>query len=317
MVITNRNNLPQPLVEAILRDPYVGHASADITVTRLIQPPRKVYLERKYADQLQEDVTDRLWALYGQIVHGILARAGASSGIIEKRYYGTMDGWSVSGQVDIILKTQTIVDYKFTSVWQAKNGVTPEWEQQVNLLAWLARTEGHAINDGQIIALFRDWSKLEARRDPAYPQEQVKVMTVPLWETEKLLAFVKERVGVHQAASLIVDDVDLPLCTPEERWERETKWAVMKKGRKRAVKLWDNEEDAQKHAAAEKHCSVEVRRGEAVRCLAYCAAAPFCSFARGLVAKEEEPQQEEPSESQDFAVPVSGEKSEHESGLPS
>lgn len=270
MIITNHTGLPQPLVEAIIKDPYdKGHS--DLTVTQLISPPRKVALEKRHDNEMVVDASDRLWALMGQIGHGILERA-ANSGIVEKRWFGAMDGWVISGQSDLILATSTLCDYKFTSVWTVKDGLKPEWEQQMNLLMWLAESHAQNIKEAQIICIFRDWSVLEARRDRNYPQRQVKVLPVPLWGYEKAEAFARERVRIHAQAQA----GELPECTAEERWEKAPVWAVMKKGRKRAVRLYDNERDAVKHATAEKQCSVEHRPGDSIRCQSYCAAAPYC-----------------------------------------
>lgn len=270
MIITNVEGLPQPLVDAVTKDPYdKGHS--DLTVTQLISPPRKVALEKAHDHEMVIDASDRLFALMGQIGHGILERA-ANSGIVEKRWYGAMDGWVISGQTDLVLAEQKLIDYKFTSVWTVREGLKQEWEQQMNLLMWLALCHAQPISDAHIICLFRDWSVMEARRNSNYPRKQVQVIPVPLWSYEKAEAFCRERVRVHALAQ----NGQLPECTAEERWERAPKWAVMKKGRKRAVKLHDTERDAVKHANSEKQCTVEHRPGESVRCQSYCAAAPYC-----------------------------------------
>ncbi len=41
----------------------------------------------------------------------------------------------------------------------------------------------------------------------------------------------------------------IPFCSAEERWERGEKWAVMKRGRKSAVKLHTSEFSAEQHLA--------------------------------------------------------------------
>ncbi len=56
----------------------------------------------------------------------------------------------------------------------------------------------------------------------------------------------------------------------------------MKKGGKRAVKLYDTELEAQSHAAQDKSLFVETRPGQSVRCEAYCRVAAFCSQRQGL-----------------------------------
>lgn len=96
--ITNKLGLPEAIVEAVKNDPYdPGHA--DISATGLISPPRKRALERTHRNDMEEDASDRIWALIGQSVHTILERAEPSA-IVEKRLYGRFGGWLVSGQFD-------------------------------------------------------------------------------------------------------------------------------------------------------------------------------------------------------------------------
>ena len=59
--------------------------------------------------------------------------------------------------------------------------------------------------------------------------------------------------------------------------EKALKDAGVKKGRKRAVKLHDDERDAHGHAdALSTGHSVEFRKGVSTRCEKYCAVAMFC-----------------------------------------
>jgi hypothetical protein len=272
MIITNIEGLPQPLVDAVIKDPYRA-PNCDLTVTQLIAPPRKVALEKQNDAIMEVDASERLWALMGQIGHGILERS-ANSGIVEKRWYEAVDGWVISGQSDLVLAENKLIDYKFTSTWTIKEGLKKDWEEQMNLLAFLAESKAQPIREAQIICIFRDWSTLEAKRDRNYPQRQVKVLPVPLWGYDRAMSFCRERIKLHADAQS--GNSPLPECTPEERWEKAPKWAVMKKGRVRAVKLYDNEADAQKHSRSEKNTTVVHRPGESVRCANYCAAAPFC-----------------------------------------
>lgn len=273
--ITNKAGLPLPLVEAVRRDPYNSQGS-DMTVTGLLKPPRTVALERQHKDEIEEDAADRLWALIGQIGHLILERSGGLS--TELRLFSQVNGWKISGQMDL-LSGNVLVDYKITSVWSCKDGLKPEWEQQLNALHWLAWKNSIKVEKAQIVAIFRDWSKLEARRSADYPRHQVQVFDVPLWSTTRAQFWIEERVHLHQEAQ----SDELPECTPEERWEKPAKWAIHKEGRERAVKLHDTESGAKTHLATldAKH-RIEHRPGEQVRCQSYCNAMPFCSQAKAL-----------------------------------
>lgn len=282
MKITNLTGLPQPIVDAVSNDPYTGGSSeSHISVTRLIQPPRKVALDKLHAAEMEEDAADRIWSLMGQLGHSILERSGGDR-IVEKRFFIKILGLAVSGQVDII-DNDTLLDYKFTSVYTVKDGLKPEWEQQLNLNALLCLENGINILGAQIVCVFRDWSVMEAKRDPSYPQKQVKVLTVPMWEREQMMTFAIERVMAHQKAQ----GGELPKCSSEDRWERPAVWAVMKKGGKRATKLHSNPDDAQEQAQSMgSGYYVETRPPVQIRCANYCSAFPWCEQGQALVPKE-------------------------------
>lgn len=73
MAITNKYNLPQTLVDAAT---YNTHPVAgDISVTQLIDAPQVRMLKKQVKGQLDEDITERVWALFGTAVHNILERA--------------------------------------------------------------------------------------------------------------------------------------------------------------------------------------------------------------------------------------------------
>ena len=87
-----------------------------------------------------------------------------------------------------------------------------------------------------------------------------------------------QRVEDHQQAEHDYMNGDrIKPCTDEERWLRPSKWAIKKKGRKRALKLHDTEREAQDHidSLGAGH-EIEYRKGEAVRCMKYCPVAAFC-----------------------------------------
>lgn len=265
MKITNRLNLPEPLVRAVTNDPY-SRGDSDYSVTQLIKPPRIVALERLHAAELVEDASDRIWALMGQIGHLVLERA-AMAELSEQRLFTVRNGLKISGQFDVWVNR--LIDYKFTSIWAVKDGLKPEWEQQVNLLCRLARDNDFLIDSAQIVVIFRDWSIGEARRNPDYPKQQVQVLDVPIWSAETQEAFLLSRIATHEAAK-----DTLPECTPLERWARPEKWALKKRGAIKATRLYDIEREALAGVTA--GYEVEHRPGVQTRCLDYCTAAPFC-----------------------------------------
>jgi hypothetical protein len=143
----------------------------------------------------------------------------------------------------------------------------------------------------------RDWSATQAQYGGDYPPHSIMEVDVPLWPREQAQAYILERVKLHQAArrGLECDELysrhehygmldrpdgpcldTLPLCSDDERWLRDSKFAVHKGGQKRAVKLHDTEAEAEAHAAelrakdARVPYTVEARPGTPTRCLYFC-----------------------------------------------
>ena len=285
MKITNRMNLPQPLVSAIERDPYVR--VGDVSVTSLAKSPRQFWLERRHADEIEEDASDRIWALLGSIGHKILERADTDNHLSEERLKAPVSGWVLSGTPDLLDSDHVLTDYKFTSVWAVRDD-KPEWEQQLNMYAWLYRQHGFEIKALRIVAILRDWSKRRAQREPDYPQVGVVVREVPLWMPVAQGAYVRGRIKQLQESEPMSDAGEdlLPHCTPEERWATPEVWAVKKKGGKRAVSggLQSTYLDAMKFRETLEaetpnvKFEIESRPGENVRCESYCPVQKFCNF---------------------------------------
>jgi hypothetical protein len=273
------------VVRAVRNDPY-SSGKSDISTTRLIDPPQKVTLEQRFSDFIMEDVSDRLWSLRGQAMHVILERAAPESVTAERRYFAQVLGWTISGQVDIIERT-VLVDYKDTSVWTiVYKSRIKEWTAQANVNRWLAHVNGVTITKLENMVFLRDWSRRKALQDPSYPQAGALLLLLDMWTLEEAEKYVLERVRVHQDARVLADD-KLPECTTEERWAKETSYAVKKPANKTAWRVFSDPKEAE--ANAKEGMIVEVRPGENTRCEDYCNAAPFCAQARRLgVTKQTE-----------------------------
>ena len=254
-----------------------------ISVTELITPPQLRALTLKHWDDLQEDASDRIWAAVGTLMHTMLEKHGDISDHLSEQFLETeVDGYTVTGVADLYHASGRVTDYKFVSVWTAINGIKTEWEQQLNLYAELFRRSGFEVNKLEIVALFRDWSKSRAN-DADYPQSQVKVFDVPLWQQYEASEFLDERVRLHKEA----EQGSYPDCTSQERWERPTQYAIMKEGRKSAVRLFDDREMAEAALSMlPKNHSLVKRTGQSIRCESYCAAAPFCRQRAAMFAQD-------------------------------
>jgi len=278
MQLTNNFNLPSAIVNAVKgfeHDYKTGRKDTAFSVTELISPPLIARLKKEHFDEIKEDVSDRIWVLIGSAVHSVLEHSAKSNDLVEERLFTEVQGIRISGQADHYDTDGKILsDYKITSVWSVLNGSKPEWEAQLNILAYLYEGAGFPVEKLQVVAILRDWT--ESRVDGGnYPSIPVKVVDVPRWTKERTETYITARVALHLQATC-------EECSKEERWESDTVFAQMKKGRKSAVKLHDTEEEANK-ACTERDHYVEVRPGRRTRCERYCSVSQFCSYYQDVV----------------------------------
>ena len=281
MKITNKFDLPDTLVEAVKKDNY-SRGESDYSVTEIMSPPRIQRLRQAHYHEMEQDVVDKLWAVMGTAIHTAMERTDVKGHVKEERIFVEVDGVVLSGAIDLqssVNNAVDITDYKFTSAWALRQDKI-EWVQQLNIYAWLVhKTTGKQINKLKICAIIRDWARREAMTNPNYPQGQAQMVEIPLLPFSETEAYVRERIELHRMAKVSSDfDEELPECTDEDRWMRETKFAVMKEGGKRAVKVFDAESEAQELVNATPKTFIQIRKGESVRCTGnYCGVNQWCS----------------------------------------
>lgn len=282
MRITNRFNLPDAIYNAAKAFGHYGHLPDRISVTQLIQPPQMRRLCFLHDDEIEEDAMDRIWAIFGTAVHVVLDKAAIDNAFTEETLTTECLGWTVTGRPDLYDAGDVLSDYKCTSAYSLILGDKVEWEQQLNLYRILYARHSLYAKKLQIVAILRDWSASKARQGGDYPAQPVQVVNVPMWPMDHAENFLATRVALHQGA---MKD-EYPPCTPTERWEKPTKWAVYKNQNKRADRVFEAAGDAEGRAmelaAAGQKARIEVRPGESTRCASYCRARPFCLQAMAM-----------------------------------
>jgi RecB family exonuclease len=278
--LTNIHNLPETFVN-ILRRPSYTKGGANISATELINSPRIVQLKRLNEEHLEEDVSDRIWAIFGTAIHAVLEHGKDHNHLVEERLHAVLDGWSISGAIDLQIVEDggiRVSDYKTVSVWSVMNEKI-EWEQQLNIYAWLVETVKKVPVTGlSIVAIIRDWNRRESTLKEEYPNAPVKEIEITVWPYEERTKFIQGRLRKHSEALLAAETKeDLPQCTAEEVWEKPTTWAIKKVGGVRAKKVCYTEEEANDELEkAGKGYAIEVRPGGRTRCENYCPVRDFC-----------------------------------------
>jgi len=273
MILTNKYNVSEVFVTAVENDPY-SKGDAHISVTGLLSPPQMRYLLEKHDHEIEVDVSDRLAALHGQAMHVIAERAATDNLqlLTEKTIYTHYLGWKIKGQFDGVLIGPGILrDLKNCKAYKVADSKIPEeWVQQTNVYKrMLQKEKGLVINQIQVDVFIRDFDKRRARTSQGYPPSAGYKIDIPVWDDDTIDAFIEERVRLHQEA-------EPRSCSERDIWARPAKYAVMKRGNVRAVRLFDTPYEADQFASSSASLYVEYRPGEAVRCMDHCAAAPFC-----------------------------------------
>jgi hypothetical protein len=281
MKLTNKYNLPQTFVNVLNRPTYTK-GKAHLSATEIINSPRIVQLKKIHWDNLEEDVADKVWAIFGTAIHAVLELGKDDHHIIEQRLHANVDGWDISGAIDLQRVEDDgiiVADYKTTGAWAVMNEKS-DWEQQLNIYAWLVeKVKKVPVKKVEIIAIIRDWSRRDAQNKEGYPEAPIKVIDVPLWTFEQRENFIKERIQLHSNALFAAETSDdLPECSPSEMWEKPAYWAVRKVGNKRATTVLDTEDKAlAKIEELGKGYEIEFRPGERTRCANFCQVRDFCS----------------------------------------
>ncbi len=276
MEITNKYGYPEALVTAVRNDTY-SKGESDYSVTQLLKPARMVALEALHGADKVEDVSDRIWSLYGQIAHLILERANEAD-LVEKRFmtmfHTRFGNKSVSGQVDsLAIKRGILTDWKFTTVWSFLDNKPPkpEFVAQLNMQRFILAGAGLKADRLQIVGLLRDWQKSKAQ-DEGYPKHGVVTQEIPVWDDAFTEAFIIERITAMEEAKA----GNLPLCSGPERWAKQDIWAVMKGGRAIRMGLCFSKEAALEMQKKNAGTRIEFRPGLSPRCESYCSVSEYC-----------------------------------------
>lgn len=265
--------IPDIVKKALLHDDY--KKKPGYSATTLISPPQiKALLDRYGPDE--KSIHDMLYSKLGTAMHTYLEHYVQTecSGLdtrCEEVLKDCIEGIKVNGIRDLRI-SRSQYDYKITSVWKYILGDFEEFDAQANIYQYL----GQDVDESYNILFFRDWSAGQAKRGNGYPKANIVTRKNKLWSRVKQEQYIKERIALHESAKDLPDN-KLPQCTDKERWAKPTKYAVMKVGRKSAVRVLDDLQAAESLATTTAgKCHVEIRPGVNTRCDEYCPVASKC-----------------------------------------
>ena len=234
--------------------------------------------------KINEEITNNEVNFAKKIIEKLKNGNAEKSSFIEEKFSVPVSNSRVTGQVDLYDMERGIInDWKTASVYKIMKGDFSDWYKQGMTYAWLLKQNGLDVRRCRFIALLKDHSMTKAETDSSYPQ--APVFTYEFEVTPEELEQAGERITTKvkdiEAAEFLGDD-DIAPCTAEERWADGEKWAVMKNGRKTAIRVFDTEIDAE-NCAGELGNShyVEHRPAVSRKCGKYCLCKDFCNYYRG------------------------------------
>jgi len=275
-MLTNKYNLPPPIPEIISEGGHEPDPNR-YSVTDLLGPPLIRTLKHKHYNEIANDVSDYLWMLLGTAVDKLLTDSLMSHQAQVKLIREPIDGCTIVGVLDV-LRDDTIEDWKVTSVYTLSNqDRINEWASQLNMYAWLAseQPDDIPIRYIKIHAYLRDWIASKGKYDPKYPKCQLHTLNL----TPMLLEPVKRE---EMVLNRLIDHTGNPTreCTPEEKWQKPTTYAVKAKGAKKAKRVLESQKDAEEWISTKNASNlyIEERPGGCMRCESYCNVAKQCPY---------------------------------------
>lgn len=203
---------------------------------------------------------------------------------MEIRRQRKMGNTTISGMPDFVWQGQ-VQDLKSTKVYNwIHHGNDKKYMMQGSIYRWIM-PEIITKPTMQVNFIFTNWNPAEAQRraSEGYPQYAVGQRTLELMPIMDIERWLKERIKlIHKYKDVL--EVDMPLCTPEDVWQKEATWAYYKNpNAKRATKLFDNQYAAELWRAQQGPGGrIEERPGEVKFCT-FCAGRPICKQAEEYI----------------------------------
>lgn len=282
MILTNKQGMPDAFVKAVTLEPH--NKEGEYSATTLLKGACETLLTSRHFDEIEVDVSDMVWAIWGQAVHAIFEKQ-SDAGFKEERFEVPVLNSKVTGRVDLYdMENEVLYDWKTASVWKVKFNDFDDWKKQGLIYAWLMKKHGLNVKRCEFWALLKDHSKAEARRNSDYPFSPACKFAFDVTEKElaEIEKFIFEKIEQLEKAETVADE-ELSECSKDERWATDDTFAVMKEGRKTAVRVFEKKEDAETmlNSLDDKHWMQE-RKGESKKCIDYCNCKNFCPFYKKM-----------------------------------
>lgn len=306
MILTNKMGLPESVVNVIRRQIYKPREDR-VRVSELIHNPLIKRLTLDHWDEITADASEFFNVLLGTSVHYILEQMAGANVLTEFTMQMDIPGTDkhLKGTLDrCVVTKRRMEDHKVVSVWSLIFGAEDGYEDyqaQQNLYRWMLKNlTGMDMKELRLNAYLKDWSQRDAERDKKYPEIPFQFINLPVWTDDQTKGYVNDRLKVHFS-----DPVE---CTPHEKWQKQTTFAIKAPNAakaKMAKSHITNDYIKSKAEAVEVIKSkgwlqdletgkliIETRVGECVKCERYCLVRDICPYSDKSKVKHIEAKQD-------------------------
>jgi hypothetical protein len=166
-------NLPEALVKAVSTRKH--NDPGRLSATTLLNGVKQIHLRDRHWDEIEEDVADHVYALFGTAVHAVLKDEGVDE-FTEEFISSEVDGITVTGKFDNYnMRTGVLTDYKNVSHWKIQFGNFEDWRLQGLIYAWLLKKNGFDVQTCRFVAFIKDHINRVDKSDSVYPKKPVYV----------------------------------------------------------------------------------------------------------------------------------------------
>lgn len=255
----NTSGVPLSLAVFLATDHY-DHDENTISATALLKPLRQLILASRVPKELSlVDLASMMPSRVGTAIHDGIERSWTTNHVaalqalgipdrvigririnptkdmlaadpdiipvyLEQRAYKQVGKYLVSGKFDFVGEGYP-EDFKTTGTYTAMNNTNDaKYILQLSIYRWL-NPDIITQDQGKIQYIFTDWSAMQARQNPAYPQQRYQQILLPLMPIAETDAWVRRKLSDFDDL-YDAPEADLPLCTDEELWRTEPvfKW---------------------------------------------------------------------------------------------
>jgi hypothetical protein len=257
------------------------------------QPIQQTLLRARYDGLLTEDCSAHGWRIRGTGVHMVTSRFPIPGWQMELPLKFKIGSWEIRMRLDCLDAGGTLTDYKDGSTWTITfmdEQKQFEYDAQVNIYALGCHRNDikPEVKRGRVWLTMRDHMDSKVGQE-GYPPTSGIEIPCELWPHGKTIRYIETQL-MELELNWLKPDEELKPCTEAERWYKVKKFAIMKEGRKRAIKLFDSLDEAERWWEAQDdrdHLFLE-RRGEINdRCERYCVASSVCRQFAHLKRKEQ------------------------------